>query len=398
MSAQTPARWLLGVTGGVAAYKSVELVRRARERGIEVQVVMTEAATHFVGAASFQAVSGRPVRTSLWDPAAEAAMGHIELARWASQILIAPATADVIARLAAGFADDLLTTVCLASAAPLALAPAMNQQMWAHPAVGANLATLQARGARVLGPASGAQACGDVGAGRMLEPQELLDALYAPGPLTGLRVVVSAGPTLEDLDPVRFIGNRSSGKMGFAIAAEAAAQGAQVSLIAGPVHLGTPPGCARVDVRSAVEMRDAVVAACAQADIYIGAAAVADYRPLSSNAHKIKKSQDRMQLELVRNPDIIAELGARTPRPFLVGFAAETQDVLAYARGKLAAKGLDMVVANRVGPDAAFDRDDNAVTAVCAEAEFDLGHADKRELARRLWALIQTRRQGAAQP
>lgn len=393
MSAQATARLLLGVTGGVAAYKAIELVRRARERGIDVQVVMTEAATHFVGTASFQAVSGRPVRASLWDPAAEAAMGHIELARWATEILIAPATADTIARLAAGLADDLLTTICLASPAPLALAPAMNQQMWAHPSVGANLATLTARGVRVLGPASGAQACGDVGAGRMLEAQELLDALYAKGPLSGLRVVVSAGPTLEDLDPVRFIGNRSSGKMGFAIAAEAAAQGATVTLVAGPVHLCTPPGCVRIDVRSAIAMRDAVVTACDSADVYVGAAAVADYRPVTSNAHKIKKSQDHIQLDLVRNPDIIAELGARPVRPFLVGFAAETQDVLSYARGKLQAKRLDMVVANRVGPDAAFDRDDNAATVVCPDAEFDLGHADKRELARRLWSLIQSRRQ-----
>jgi phosphopantothenoylcysteine decarboxylase/phosphopantothenate--cysteine ligase len=386
-------RLLLGVGAGIAAYKCAELVRRARERGAEVQVVMTASALHFVGAATFQALSGRPVRASLWDESAEAAMGHIELARWATQILVAPATADLIARLRAGLAGDLLTTVCLASSAPLALAPAMNAQMWAHPAVQDNIAALQQRAVRVLGPGHGSQACGDVGAGRMLEAAELLDALMLPanGELRGRRVVVSAGPTFEDLDPVRFIGNRSSGKMGFALAAAAREAGATVTLIAGPVHLPTPPGCQRIDVRSALEMRDAVFAAAAGADIYVGAAAVADYRPLAAQTHKIKKSGEAMTLQLVRNPDIIAELGAG-PRPrLLVGFAAETRELLSYAQAKLAAKGLDLIVANRVGPDAAFDREDNALTLISAESVIDLGSGSKRQLAQRLIELFALR-------
>lgn len=391
-------RLLLGVGGGIAAYKSAELVRRARERGAEVQVVVTAAAQEFVGSATFQALSGRSVRSSLWDAAAEAAMGHIELAHWATRILIAPATADLIARLRAGIADDLLSTLCLASAAPLALAPAMNQQMWAHPAVQDNLAVLRARGVRVLGPAQGSQACGEVGAGRMWEACELLDALATPvcANLGSRRIVVSAGPTFEDLDPVRFIGNRSSGKMGFAIAAAAAAAGADVHLIAGPVHLPTPPGCRRIDVRSAQQMRTAVFAAAAGADAYIGAAAVADYRPQQPAEHKIKKGAELTTLTLVRNPDIIAELAASPLRPrLLVGFAAETREVQEYARAKLAAKGLDLIVANRVGPDAAFDRDDNALTVIAADAVQELGSGSKRELAARLVALI-AERLGAA--
>lgn len=387
-------RLLLGVGGGIAAYKAAELVRRARERGAEVQVVATSAALEFVGTATFQALSGRSVRSCLWDAAAEAAMGHIELARWATQLLLAPATADLIARLRAGIADDLLTTLCLASAAPLALAPAMNQQMWAHPALQDNLATLRARGVRVLGPASGEQACGDVGAGRMWEAGDLLDALACPSSdlLAGRRVVVSAGPTFEDLDPVRFIGNRSSGKMGFALAAAAATAGAEVILIAGPVHLQTPPGCRRIDVRSALQMREAVFAAAAGADAYIGAAAVADYRPASAAEHKIKKGGPDSVLALVRNPDIIAELSASAARPkLLVGFAAETREVLEYARAKLVAKGLDLIVANRVGPDCAFDRDDNALTLVSAQAVVELGAASKRQLAARLVELIARR-------
>jgi phosphopantothenoylcysteine decarboxylase/phosphopantothenate--cysteine ligase len=386
-------RLLLGVGGGIAAYKCAELVRRARERGAEVQVVATPAALKFVGAATFQALSGRAVRSSLWDESAEAAMGHIELARWATQILVAPATADLIARLRAGLADDLLATVCLASPAPVAVAPAMNAQMWAHPATRDNLAVLEQRGIRVLGPAHGSQACGDVGAGRMLEAAELLDALTpaATALLRGRRVVVSAGPTFEDIDPVRFVGNRSSGKMGFAIAAAAQQAGADVTLIAGPVHLATPPGCRRIDVRSALQMRDAVLAEAAGVDLYVGAAAVADYRPATSEAHKIKKSAESMSLQLVRNPDIIAELGAGARPRLLVGFAAETREVLAYAQAKLAAKGLDLIVANRVGPDAAFDREDNAVTVISSDASLDLGNGSKRQLAQRLVELFAQR-------
>jgi phosphopantothenoylcysteine decarboxylase/phosphopantothenate--cysteine ligase len=386
-------RLVLGVGGGIAAYKCAELVRRARERGAEVQVVATAAALEFVGAATFQALSGRSVRSSLWDESAEAAMGHIELARWATQILVAPATADLIARLRAGLADDLLATVCLASPAPVAVAPAMNAQMWAHPATRDNIAVLEQRGVRVLGPAHGSQACGDVGAGRMLEAAELLDALTpaASALLRGRKVVVSAGPTFEDLDPVRFIGNRSSGKMGFAIAAAAQQAGAQVTLIAGPVHLPTPAGCHRIDVRSALQMREAVLAEAAGVDLYVGAAAVADYRPVVSEAHKIKKGAETMSLQLMRNPDIIAELGAGVRPRLLVGFAAETREVLAYAQAKLATKGLDLIVANRVGPDAAFDREDNAVTVIDADSSLDLGNGSKRQLAQRLVELFAAR-------
>lgn len=288
-------RILLGVSGGIAAYKAAVLVRGLREAGATVRVVMTANAGHFVGAATFQALSGEPVRSSLWDPQAEAAMGHIELARWADTLLVAPASADLLARLAHGLADDLLTTLALATGAPLVLAPAMNQAMWAHPATAANLATLRARGASVLGPDSGDQACGETGPGRMLEPAAIIAALVATAPaagagrLAGRRLVVSAGPTHEDLDPVRFLGNRSSGRMGFAVAAAAAAAGARVSLVAGPVALATPAGVDRIDVRSAAQMHEAVLAAVSGADAYVGAAAVADYRPVQVAAGKIKR-------------------------------------------------------------------------------------------------------------
>lgn len=386
-------RVLLGVGAGIAAYKCAELVRRLREQGAEVQVVMTESSGHFVGATTFQALSGRPVRGSLWDEAAEAAMGHIELARWATHIVIAPATADLMARLRAGIADDLLTTLCLASAAPLLLAPAMNAQMWAHASVQENLGVLQQRGVRIVGPAHGSQACGDMGSGRMSEAADIIEALQTEptAVLRGQRVVVSAGPTFEDLDPVRFIGNRSSGKMGFAIAAAARAAGATVQLIAGPVHLATPEGCQRIDVRSALQMREAVLTMAAGADAYIGAAAIADYRPAEAAAHKIKKGTESMSLSLVRNPDIIAELASGQRPRLLVGFAAETRDVLQYAQAKRVAKGLDLIVANRVGPDAAFDRDDNALTVISADGTTELGSGSKRALAIRLIELIAAR-------
>lgn len=389
-------RILLGVSGGIAAYKSCELVRRLRDLGAEVRVVMTESATHFVGPATFQALSGQPVRTSLWDAQAEAAMGHIELARWAERILVAPASADAIARLAHGHADDLLATLCLASAAPLYLAPAMNQQMWAHPAVQANLATLRARGVHVLGPAAGEQACGDVGSGRMLEPHELRDALVASfgdGALAGMSVVVSAGPTFEDIDPVRFIGNRSSGKMGFAVAQAAAEAGARVTLVAGPVSLPTPAGVvARVDVRSAAQMQAAVLDACAQADIYVAAAAVGDYRPAQVAERKLKKQAGAdLVLQLAENPDILASLSARPRHPFLVGFAAETHDVADYARGKLERKGLDMIAANQVGGGLGFETADNALTLYWAGGEAELPRTGKTELARQLVAQVAAR-------
>jgi phosphopantothenoylcysteine decarboxylase / phosphopantothenate---cysteine ligase len=389
-------RILLGVSGGIAAYKSCELVRRLGDLDAEVRVVMTENATHFVSATTFQALSGQPVRTSLWDAEAEAAMGHIELARWAERIIIAPASADIIARLAHGMANDLLTTVCLASAAPLYVAPAMNQQMWAHPAVQANVETLRQRGVHMLGPASGDQACGDIGSGRMLEPMQLREAMVASFGaqlLRGLKVVVSAGPTYEDIDPVRFIGNRSSGRMGFAVAEAAAQAGAEVTLVAGPVSMATPPGIARrIDVRSAEQMRDAVVGASAGAHIYIAAAAVGDYRPAEVADHKLKKRDGApLELRLAENPDILATLAAQTVRPFLVGFAAETHDVERYAQDKLKRKGLDMIAANQVGGGLGFEAADNALTLYGPEGAIELPRASKTELARQLVAKVAER-------
>jgi phosphopantothenoylcysteine decarboxylase/phosphopantothenate--cysteine ligase len=382
-------RILLGVSGGIAAYKSCELVRRLRDLDAQVRVVMTERATHFVSPTTFQALSGQTVRVSLWDEQAEAAMGHIELARWAERILIAPASADLLARLAHGLADDLLTTLCLASAAPLYLAPAMNQQMWAHPAVQANIETLRQRGAHLLGPAAGEQACGDIGSGRMLEPHELREALVASfggGSLADLNVLVSAGPTYEDIDPVRFIGNRSSGRMGFAIAQAAAQAGARVTLVAGPVSLATPVGIAqRIDVRSAAQMHAAVIDAATQADIYIGAAAVGDYRPQEISTHKLKKHDGAgLSLQLSENQDILASLSAKTVHPFLVGFAAETHDVASYAQDKLRRKGLDMIAANQVGGGLGFEAADNALTLYWADGALELPRASKPKLAQQL--------------
>jgi len=389
-------RILLGVSGGIAAYKSCELVRRLRDLEADVRVVMTESATHFVSATTFQALSGQSVRVSLWDTQAEAAMGHIELARWAERILIAPASADILARLAHGVADDLLTTLCLASAAPLYVAPAMNQQMWAHAATQANIDTLRQRGVHLLGPASGDQACGDVGSGRMLEAHELRDAMsasFGDGSLAGLSVVVSAGPTYEDIDPVRFIGNRSSGRMGFAVAQAAALAGATVTLVAGPVSLPTPTGVVRrIDVRSAAQMHAAVLDASTQADIYIGAAAVGDYRPNEVSAHKLKKRDGAgLALQLSENPDILTSLSVKPLHPFLVGFAAETHDVANYAQHKLRNKGLDMIAANQVGEGLGFEAADNALSLYWADGAIDLPRAAKSELARQLIAQVAQR-------
>jgi phosphopantothenoylcysteine decarboxylase / phosphopantothenate---cysteine ligase len=389
-------RILLGVSGGIAAYKACELVRRLRDLGAHVRVVMTENATRFVTPTTFQALSGEAVRVSLWDESAEAAMGHIELARWAERVLIAPASADLMARLAHGHANDLLSTLCLATAAPVYVAPAMNQQMWANPATQANLATLRARGLHILGPAAGDQACGEVGSGRMLEPHELREAMVASfgdRVLAGLKVVVSAGPTYEDIDPVRFIGNRSSGKMGFAVAEAAAQAGAQVTLVAGPVVLATPHGIGkRVDVRSAAQMHAAVTDAAASADIYIGAAAVGDYRPTVVAEHKLKKQNGTdLTLQLAENPDILASLSARPRHPFLVGFAAETQNVEGYARDKLQRKGLDMIAANQVGDGLGFETADNAITVYWTDGSAELPRADKSVLARQLIERIAAR-------
>jgi len=384
---------LLGVTGGIAAYKSPDLVRRLRARGAEVQVVMTAAAREFVTATTFQAVSGRTVRSDLWDAAAEAAMGHIELARWADVVLIAPASADFLARLATGQADDLLATLCLATAAPLAVAPAMNHLMWANAASRANMATLAERGVHVFGPAAGDQACGEVGPGRMLEPSDIaarVEALLAPagGTLAGQRVLITAGPTRERIDPVRFISNRSSGKMGFAVAQAAREAGATVVLVAGPVSLPTPAGVTRIDVESAADMLAAVLRELPGTDLFISTAAVADYRPARAAEHKIKKTSDTLDIAMERTDDVLATVAARPKRPFVVGFAAETQAIEQNARAKLMKKNLDMIAANEVGHDKAFDCEDNELVVLGRNARHDLPRANKLTLARGLVALI----------
>jgi phosphopantothenoylcysteine decarboxylase/phosphopantothenate--cysteine ligase len=394
-----PARILLGVSGGIAAYKAAELVRRLREGGAAVRVVMTQGATQFVTPLTFQALSGEPVRTSLWDDAAEAAMGHIELARWATKIIVAPASADVIARLAGGQADDLLATICLASEAPLVIAPAMNRVMWANAAVQANVETLRQRGVEILGPGAGDQACGETGDGRMWEATQIAAAVLTPRAaptFAGRRVLITAGPTFEDLDPVRYLGNRSSGRMGYAIAAAAHAAGAEVTLVSGPVSLPTPAGVHRLDVRSAEQMRAAVFGALDGQDVFIATAAVADFRPQSRATSKIKKTgSEGITLELVLNPDILAEVAARSSaRPFVVGFAAETDDMERYARGKLERKKLDMIAANHVGAnDCGFDSERNALSVYWADGGAEIPVADKRVVAQRLLALIDQRLQ-----
>ena len=384
---------LLGVTGGIAAYKSPDLVRRLRERGAEVQVVMTRGAREFVTPTTFQAVSGRTVRSDLWDAAAEAAMGHIELARWADAVLIAPASADFLARLAAGFADDLLTTLCLATAAPVAVAPAMNHLMWSHTATRDNIATLAARGVQVYGPGEGDQACGESGEGRMLEPVDLagrVPALLLPadGALAGRRVLITAGPTRERIDPVRFISNRSSGKMGFAVAQAAREAGASVVLVAGPVSLPTPAGVTRIDVESAADMLTAVLRELPGTEVFISTAAVADYRPARAAEQKIKKTTDTLELAMERTADVLATVAARSERPFVVGFAAETEAVEQNARTKLLKKNLDMIAANEVGHDKAFDCEDNQLIVLSRAARHELARAGKLTLARGLIALI----------
>ncbi|MGM0594987.1 MAG: bifunctional phosphopantothenoylcysteine decarboxylase/phosphopantothenate--cysteine ligase CoaBC [Pseudomonadota bacterium] len=390
-------RILLGVSGGIAAYKSALLVRELVQAGAEVRVVMTRAATEFVTPMTLQALSGNPVRSELFDPAHEAAMGHIELARWAELILVAPASADLMARLAAGMADDLLTTLCLASEAPLLLAPAMNRVMWQAAATQENAQTLRRRGAALLGPDEGEQACGESGPGRMLEPPQLLaacEAHFADGPLIGIRLTLTAGPTREALDPVRYLSNHSSGKMGFAIAAAAAAMGARVRLVSGPVALPTPAGVERVDVQSAEQMLQAVLEDAGE--IFIGCAAVADYRPVAVAAGKIKKRAETLELALQRNPDILARVAALEPAPFTVGFAAETEALEQHARAKLEAKGLDMIAANWVGERAAgggFNSDENALELYWEGGGQSLPRSDKPTLARSLLATIAQRYQ-----
>ena len=385
-------RIVLGVTGGIAAYKSAELVRRLRERGAEVQVVMTAGARQFVTPLTFQALSGRPVRTELFDAAAEAAMGHIELARWAQLVLIAPASADFLARLAGGRADDLLATLCLATAAPIAVAPAMNQLMWSNAATQANVELLRARRVQLFGPAEGSQACGEVGEGRMVEPETLAELaarlLSSPGALAGKRVLVTAGPTRERIDPVRFVSNRSSGRMGFAVAEAAEAAGADVVMVCGPVALPTPPGVRRVDVESAADMHAAVMREVEGVDIFISTAAVADYRPAHPPEHKIKKTSERLAVEMERTVDIIGAVAARPQRPFVVGFAAETEMVEQHARAKMLKKNLDMIAANEVGHAKAFDTEDNELVVLWRNGRRQLPRAPKAALARELLALI----------
>lgn len=387
-------RVLLGISGGIAAYKSAELARRLRDQGAEVRVVMTPAATEFITPLTLQALSGNPVHTELLDHAAEAAMGHIELARWADTVVIAPATANFIARLSNGMADDLLSAVCLATTAPLLVAPAMNQQMWRNPATQENITRLQARGITLLGPASGAQACGETGPGRLLDPDEIVPAIIDAGrtsQLAGVRVMVSAGPTREFIDPVRYLSNRSSGRMGYAVARAAEEAGASVTLVTGPVAL-TPPARVRViEVVSAVQMRDSVLTEAKSCEIFISAAAVADYRSRDTASHKMKKQAAGISLRLEKTPDILSEVAALASPPFTVGFAAETENLARNAKQKLVDKNLDMVAANRVGDGLGFDSDRNALEVYWPGGSQSLGTTSKELLARQLVEIIVAR-------
>lgn len=382
---------LLGVTGGIAAYKAAEIIRRLQDHGAHVRVVMTKAAQEFITPLTMQALSGNPVHTELLDTAAEAAMGHIELARWADLVLIAPASADFMARLNHGQADDLLTTLCLASSAPIAIAPAMNQAMWRDETTQQNRQALADKGIAIFGPGDGSQACGDIGPGRMLEPEQIAELTaqqFTSNILDGIKLVITAGPTREAIDPVRYISNHSSGKMGFALAEAAVEAGASVTLVTGPVSLPTPERLHRIDVESAEDMHQAVINNLLDCDIFIGSAAVADYRPIKVAEQKIKKSATSMSIELVRNPDIIADVANHPKRPFTVGFAAETEDLINYARGKLERKKLDLIVANDVSnQDIGFNSDNNAVTILSATTETVLAIASKQQLSR---SIIQT--------
>ena len=383
---------LLGVSGGIAAYKSAELVRQLQELGASVRVIMTRGAQEFITPLMLQALSGNPVYTELLDTEAEQGMSHIALARWADLLVVAPATADVIARLAAGRADDLLTTVVLATPAPILIAPAMNQQMWKDQATVDNMATLAARAITVVGPAAGEQACGDVGPGRMEDPAIIAAAAarcFESGLLAGKRVVITAGPTREALDPVRYISNHSSGKMGYAIAQAAVDAGAVTTLVSGPVSLAAPDHARLIRVESAIEMLEQCQQLLAECDIFISCAAVADYRPAVLEEHKIKKGEEQISLKLLRNPDIVATIASSEHPPLTVGFAAETRDVLTYARDKMRRKGLDMIVANDVSDrDIGFNSDINEVTVLWADGEQALARAGKGKLARQLVELI----------
>jgi phosphopantothenoylcysteine decarboxylase / phosphopantothenate---cysteine ligase len=389
----TNKKVLLGIGGGIAAYKSADLIRRLKERGADVRVIMTQSAMEFITPLTIQALSGNPVASDLLDPAAEAAMGHIELARWADVVLLAPATANLIARINAGMANDLLTTTCLATSAPVIVCPAMNQQMYQNITTQENIANLARKGLIIWQPASGNQACGEVGPGRMQEPTAMAEQLvqfFGPKSLCGHNVLITAGPTREAIDPVRYISNHSSGKMGYALAQAAAEMGAKVTLVSGPVNLATPPGVTRIDVDSAQQMLEAVMGQVEQHDIFIGCAAVADYRIAAVADQKIKKSAEQMQLALVRNPDILAAVAQHTIRPFTVGFAAETNDVEQYARGKLQRKKLDMIAANDVSIQGlGFNADSNALQVFWQDGSQQLPATDKLTLARQLLTLIE---------
>jgi phosphopantothenoylcysteine decarboxylase/phosphopantothenate--cysteine ligase len=388
----TNKKILLGIGGGIAAYKSADLVRRLKERGADVRIVMSQSAQEFITPLTLQALSGHPIATDLLDTAAEAAMGHIELARWADLVLVAPATANLMARINAGMADELITTTCLATEAPIVLCPAMNQQMYRNAATQANLDSLRSRGLTIWGPASGSQACGEIGLGRMEEPliiAERVEQFFAPKILQGLSLLLTAGPTREAIDPVRYISNHSSGKMGFAIARAAAEMGAKVTLVAGPVNLDTPLNVNRINVKSTQQMLDAVMEQIHHSDIFIGCAAVCDYRIAEIANDKIKKSAHEMSLALVRNPDILATVAAHQHRPFTVGFAAETQDIEHYAKDKLTRKKLDMIAANDVSdPTLGFNSDANALKVFWSNGHYDLPVTDKYTLAKQLLTLI----------
>lgn len=396
MSSLANKRIVLGVTGSIAAYKSADLVRRLRDAGAVVRVVMTAGGREFITPLTLQALSGQPVHSDLLDVEAEAAMGHIQLAKWADLVLIAPASADCLARLVQGRGNDLLGAICLATRAPLAVAPAMNQAMWADVATQANVDALKQRGVHLFGPGEGEQACGDVGAGRMLEPAELVNAsmsLFATGSLAGLQVLITAGPTREPIDPMRYISNRSSGRMGYAVAEACVEAGATVTLISGPVCLAAPERLSRIDIETADEMLAAVEDHLEGCDIFISAAAVADYRPAQMAEQKLKKSDEVIHLELTRNEDVLARVAARDVAPFTVGFAAETENIAANAQGKLQAKGLDMIAANKIGRTEAgeplgVESEDNALRVFWQGGEQDLAKAHKSQLARQLVALI----------
>ena len=392
MKSLTNKRVLLCVSAGIAAYKTPDLVRKLGELGAQVQVILSKNADQFVAPLALQAVSGHAVHNYAMTAESESGMGHIDLARWADIVLIAPATANVMARLCQGNADELLTTVCVATEAPIAVAPAMNQQMWENASSKTNIATLRSRGVHILGPDAGEQACGEVGLGRMLQPVDIAErvaSLFQNTELTGKKLMITAGPTWEAIDPVRGITNHSSGMMGYAIAQSAIEAGAEVTLVSGPTHLVKPDKANTVDVTSALDMHAAVMSTIAEQDIFIAVAAVADYRPIDFAGQKIKKNADEMTITMVKNPDILADVASLDKPPFCVGFAAETNDVIDYARGKLERKKLDMIAANHVGgTETGFGTPDNAITLISEDSVIELPRQNKNALARNLIAEI----------